>query len=168
MPGGFYERSGCVLFLGEYEHVVDAKGRLAIPAEVRDVFNPEIHGSGFVASAGGNGALWLFPERTFHAIARELQGKLLGDKELGEYERTIFSQSKRVPLDTAGRVRIPEAMLKQHNLSGKIMVLGVGDHLELVEPQRWEQDRAGLAPANSEVWNRARQAVAMREEDYER
>ena len=53
-----------MLFLGEYEHVIDAKQRLAIPAEVRDVFNPEQHGSAFIAVPGGDGSLWLWPERT--------------------------------------------------------------------------------------------------------
>ena len=42
-----------MFFLGEYEHSIDAKQRLAIPAEVRDVLDPEVHGSAFVAAPGG-------------------------------------------------------------------------------------------------------------------
>mgnify|MGYP003330827633 CR=1 FL=1 len=44
-----------MLFLGEYDYTIDAKQRLAIPAEVRDVLNPEIHGAAFIAAPGGNG-----------------------------------------------------------------------------------------------------------------
>jgi MraZ protein len=150
-----------VLFLGEYEHVIDAKQRLAIPAEVRDVFNPEQHGSAFIAVPGGDGSLWLWPERTFHSVARELQGSMLGDKDLGAYERRIFSQSARIPMDSAGRVRIPERLLKDHGLSGKAMVLGVGDHLEVFSPEQWSQDREKLEPVRSDIWNRARQNVAL-------
>lgn len=145
-----------MLFLGEYEHVIDAKQRLAIPAEVRDVFNPEQHGSAFIAAPGSENTLLLWPERTFQAIARELQGSMLGDRDLGAYERRIFSQSARVPMDSAGRVRIPERLLKEHGLSGKAMVLGVGDHLEVVAPEQWNRDREQLEPVRSDIWNRAR------------
>ncbi len=156
-----------MLFLGEYEHVIDAKQRLAIPAEVRDVFNPEQHGSAFIAVPGGDASLWLWPERTFQAIAQELQGSMLGDKELGAYERRIFSQSARVPMDSAGRVRIPERLLTEHGLSGKAMVLGVGDHLEVIAPERWASDREQLEPVRSDIWNRARQNVAGRGRGHE-
>ena len=151
-----------MLFLGEYEHVIDAKQRLAIPAEVRDVFNPEQHGSAFIAVPGGDGSLWLWPERTFQAIAGELQGSMLGDGDLGAYERRIFSQSARVPMDAAGRVRIPERLLQEHGLSGKAMVLGVGDHLEVIAPEQWSKAREQLEPVRSDIWNRARLNVASR------
>ena len=59
-------------FLGEYEHSIDAKQRLAIPAEVRDLLHPESHGSAFVAAPGGNGSLWLWPEKTFETLSQEL------------------------------------------------------------------------------------------------
>jgi MraZ protein len=86
---------------------------------------------------------------------------MLGDKDLGAYERRIFSQSARIPMDSAGRVRIPERLLKDHGLSGKAMVLGVGDHLEVFSPEQWSQDREKLEPVRSDIWNRARQNVAL-------
>jgi len=156
----------CVLFLGEYEHVIDAKQRLAIPAEVRDVFNPEQHGAAFIAAPGGD-SLLLWPERTFQNIAAELQGSMLGDSEFGAYERRIFSKSARLTMDAAGRIRIPERLLSEHGLSGKAIVLGIGDHLEVIAPDRWERSREDLEPMNGNIWNRARRNVASRQNGSE-
>ena len=129
-----------MLFLGEYEHTIDAKRRLAIPAEVRDVFSPQEHGSAFVAAPGAKDTLWLWPERTFDQQARDMQRSLLGDEDLEEFERMYFSQSARIPLDSAGRVRLPERLLTQYALTGVVMVLGVRDHLELMTPEKYRME----------------------------
>ncbi|MFB0985672.1 MAG: MraZ N-terminal domain-containing protein, partial [Phycisphaerales bacterium] len=84
-----------MLFLGHFEHTIDTKNRLAIPAELRDVFDEETHGTAFVAAPGATGSLWLWPERTFADLASELGGSLLGDEDQIDFERVIFSQSAR-------------------------------------------------------------------------
>jgi len=154
-----------VLFLGEYEHTIDAKRRLAIPAEVRDVFNPQEHGSAFVAAPGPGDTLWLWPERTFEQQARDLQRSLLGDEDLDEFERLLFSQSARIPLDAAGRVRLPERLVNQYGLSGVVMVLGVRDHLELMSPEKWRAKQAELAPMREQIRKRARKAMLARRQE---
>ncbi|MEC8559870.1 MAG: hypothetical protein VXY94_07315 [Planctomycetota bacterium] len=151
-----------MFFLGEYEHSIDAKQRLAIPAEVRDVLDPEVHGSAFVAAPGGNGSLWLWPERTFETLSKELAGSLLGNDDLDDFERLVFSQSARVPLDSAGRIRIPVRLLDRYGLSKSVTVLGVRDHLELIKPKSWREEQSRLEPARTDIWRRARQAMADR------
>ena len=53
------------MFLGEYEHSLDAKQRLAIPSEIRDAWDEDSHGKLFIAAPGQNGCLWLWPEKKF-------------------------------------------------------------------------------------------------------
>ena len=151
-----------MFFLGEYEHSIDAKQRLAIPAEVRDVLNPEIHGVAFVAAPGGNGSLWLWPEKPFETLSKELAGSLLGNDDLDDFERLVYSQSARVPLDSAGRIRIPARLLDRYNLTNSVTVLGVRDHLELMKPKSWREEQSRLEPARTDIWRRARQAMADR------
>ena len=78
-----------MLFLGEFEHTIDTKNRLAIPAELRDVLDEATHGTAFVAAPGSNGTLWLWPERTFAELASKLGGTLLGEEELVAFDQAI-------------------------------------------------------------------------------
>ena len=149
-----------MLFLGEYEHSLDQKQRLAIPSELREVLDEKKHGEGFIAAPGANGSLWLWPERTFAQLSQSLGGSLVGDPSMQDFERLVFSQAARVPLDSAGRVRIPDRLLQKFGLSGSIMILGVRDHLELCEPTAWKREQERLQPETADIWRKARQALA--------
>ena len=146
-------------FYGKHEHVIDAKGRLAIPADMRGASDAEVHGDVFVAVTDPDGALCLYPEHTFHAVAQLMIGKLGPGSE-----RSFFSRAKRVPLDSAKRIRLPDSLMKEHGLSEKVVILGIGDHLELLDPKRWKQQRAAEAPMSSELWHRSRQEVASQQQ----
>lgn len=151
-----------MLFLGEYEHSLDPKQRLAIPAELRDVLRPEQHGEALIAAPGANGCLWLWPEKTFQELSSSLGGSLLGDEDMQQFERLMFSQAARMPLDAAGRIRIPDRLLQAFKLSGSVMILGVRDHLEVCDPEVWKAEQASLQPLQADIWKRARQALADR------
>jgi MraZ protein len=148
-----------VLFTGEYEHTIDAKQRLAIPAEVRSRMSPEIHGEAFYVVPGANGALWLWPERSFERMASAMEQSLLPGEEMMEFEELMFPQSKRLELDKAGRVRIPEQMLEEFGLGQTIVILGMKDHLELRDPQQWKAQRQQSLAKRKEIMVRARQAL---------
>ena len=60
-----------MLLLGEFEHAIDAKNRLAVPADIRDVLNASSRGESLIAAPGSNGSLWLWPETTFENLADE-------------------------------------------------------------------------------------------------
>lgn len=152
-----------MLFVGEYEHTLDQKSRLAIPSEIREVMDPKVHGEGFMAAPGANDCLWLWPERTFHQLSSALGGSLVGDPTLQDFERLVFSQAARVPLDGAGRVRVPDRLLQRFGLTGNIMILGVRDHLELCDPAAWKAEQQRLQPASADIWRRARQVLAMQQ-----
>lgn len=149
-------------FLGEHEHAFDGKQRFAIPAEIRELMQPAIHGEAFIAAPGANGCLWLWPEKTFHELSAALGGSLLGDEDMQQFERLMYSQSARLNIDSAGRVRVPDRLLQAFGLSGSVMILGVRDHLELVDPKVWKEEQARLVPTQAEIWKRARQALADR------
>ena len=155
-----------LLFLGEYEHTLDQKQRLAIPSELREVIDPKVHGDAFIAAPGPNGYLWLWPERTFANLSKDLGGSLVGDPSMHDFERMVFSQSARVPLDNAGRVRIPDRLLQKFGLGGPIMILGVRDHLELAAPATWKQEQERLQPSAEDIWRRARLALAAAQQRH--
>lgn len=148
-----------MLFTGEYLHTIDAKQRLAIPAEIRSRLTPELHGDAFYMVPGANGSLWLWPERTFEQMASAMEQSLIPGEEMMEFEELLFPQSKRLELDKAGRVRIPEQMLEEFGLGQTIVILGMKDHLELRDPQQWQSQRMQSLAKRKEIMVRARLAL---------
>jgi MraZ protein len=149
-----------VLFTGEYEHTIDAKQRLAIPAELRSQLDPEIHGQALYLAPGANGALWIWPETIFERMASLMEQSLLPGEEIMELDALIFPQSRRLEIDKAGRVRIPEAMLEQFGLGQTVVILGMKDHLELRDPAQWEAQKRENLAQRRDIMMRARQAMA--------
>jgi len=149
-----------VLFLGEFEHTIDPKGRLAIPSELRSALSPEVHGDALIAAPGPNGSLWLWPEKTFEQLATSLGGSLVGDEDMLAFERLLFSGASRLPIDGAGRVRVPDRLLREFSIQTEVMILGVRDHLELLPPSAWRSEQGRQRPQQSEIWRRARAAMS--------
>ena len=142
-----------MLFLDEFKRVIDAKQRLTIPPEVRGVLSFWEHGSAFVAAPGSKN-LALYPEPLFKKIAEQITKT----QDL-QTQRSIFSQSARVPMDSANRVRIPDRLLKKYALSSKVVLVGMGDHLEVFEAKRWALKQEQFEPVTDEIWEQARQNV---------
>ena len=151
-----------MLFTGEYEHTVDAKGRLAIPSEIRSRFDPTVHGRGLYLAPGPSDALWLWPAKTFEQMAAASEGSLLPDEDMLEFEELLYSQSTWVELDSVGRIRIPERMLNQAQLETNVVLLGVKDHLELRDPKRWAAQRDKRLAQQADIMVRARRAMQRR------
>ncbi len=129
------------MFLGEYDHSLDAKQRLAIPSEIRDAWKKDRHGEAFIAAPGQNGALWLWPEKKFEEQADRIESGLVTQEEVVRFNRDLFPRSARIPFDSAGRVRIPDRLLSDFGLSGQVVILGVRDHLELASTSEREVER---------------------------
>jgi MraZ protein len=130
------------MFLGEYEHSLDSKQRLAIPAEIREQWKPERHGSMLIAAPGQTGGLWLWPEKKFEEYADRIESGLMTADEVARSNRRLFSRAARVPFDSAGRIRIPDRLLADYGLSGTVVILGVRDHLELFTPDQRAKEMA--------------------------
>ncbi|MCH2137638.1 MAG: hypothetical protein MK074_01120 [Phycisphaerales bacterium] len=151
-----------MLFTGEYEHTVDAKGRLAIPSEIRNRFDQAVHGRGLYLAPGPSDALWLWPAKTFEQMAAASEASLLPDEDMLEFEELLYSQSTWVELDSVGRIRIPERLLNLAQLESNVVLLGVKDHLELRDPTRWSAQRDKRLAQQADIMVRARQAMQRR------
>ena len=130
-----------MLFTGEYEYTIDAKQRLAIPSDLRGRLDPKVHGLAFYIAPGQEGSLVALAGADLRSHGHGGGAVTDSDEELLEYEQLLYSQATRVEMDKSGRIRIPERMLKMADLGSPVVVLGVKDHLEVRDPQRWEQLR---------------------------
>lgn len=151
-----------MLFTGEYEHSIDAKQRMAIPSEIRAqlaLVAGESQSVGLYLVPGANGHLWLWPEATFVEMAGAMEKSLLPAEELMEFEEWLFSQSRRLEIDKAGRVRLPERAIAEAGLGSSVVILGVKDHLELRDPAKWKQQRQEKLASQAQIMLRARRAM---------
>ncbi len=150
-------------FRGQHIYALDQKHRLAVPAALREVMDPETHGKAFVALPGPNDRLWLWPERIFARWVEQQESSPVAEEEVFDFERLLFSQSEHLPLDGHGRVRIPEWMTTRFRLSGEVAIIGNKDHLELYPPAEWRAEEARLIPAAVDLYRRARPAFKRSE-----
>lgn len=131
-----------MLFTGEFEHTIDAKNRLAIPAHIRAAWRTEVDGAGWFAVPWREGLIRLFTERDFHTRATNRTLSLTPDEDEAELQASLFGLSARVEMDSAGRVRLPEEMLRLVGLGTEVTLVGAGDRLEIRDRGAWRETRA--------------------------
>lgn len=148
-----------MFFTSKSELSIDAKHRLAIPARIRAMLDPQTHGEAFYVIQGVNDALWLWPEKTFERIAGEIEPSFTPAPELMDFDELMFPEARRVEIDAAGRIRLTEEMLAEAGLGTRVLVLGVRFHLEIWDPERWAARRRDKRERRDEITERARDVL---------
>lgn len=133
-----------MVFTGTYEHTIDAKKRLAIPSDVRGQLQRAVgavegESIGLMVTLGEGGAVRLYTESVFERRADELEHSEWDAEELLDYERVFFSLARRVEMDRAGRVRLPDQLMELAGLGNDVVLLGVKDHLEVRDRDAWKR-----------------------------
>lgn len=121
------------MFLGEYEHTLDDKNRLTLPAKFRDAF-----GGGAVVTRGMDRCLSVYAKDEWERFVNDRLGEL--DPFSGEarqIERFLFSGAAEAEPDRQGRVMIPTALVEHARLSREVVVAGVRDHVEIWDRVHW-------------------------------
>jgi MraZ protein len=127
------------VFLGEYEHTIDDKGRVAIPARFRDELR-----EGLVLTRGFDQCLQAFPHSTWKALAQRISGLSLGNEEARNLRRLLFSGAAEVETDRQGRILVPQNLREYATLSERVIVAGLHTYFELWSAERWQQVLANL------------------------
>lgn len=122
------------MFLGEYEHTVDSKGRVAIPARFRVQMD-----RGAVVSKGMGVCLSIYTMDRWEEKSNELVAGKSSD-ELRDFERRIYPSASEIDLDGQGRMIVP-AKLRTYariELGGEVTIAGVRDHFEIWDRAVWQ------------------------------
>jgi len=154
-----------MLFTGNTERSIDDKQRLSIPTEMRCGFAMGSGSSVVYASPGSAGSIFLWSESTFEAMSKSLDHSLLPDEDVMEYEQLLYSQSKRIEIDKAGRIRLPEPLLEYAGIGTQAVVIGVRDHIEIRNAAQWKASLGEKLPKLPEIWNRARKQQIAKSKD---
>jgi MraZ protein len=122
------------VFLGEFQHSVDTKGRLAIPARFRSKIE-----RGAVLTRGLESCLFVYPLGTWEQKARELDAAILDPRQRRMVERRFFGQAFECELDAQGRIVVPARFRQYAGLNGEAIVVGARDRFEIWNPAEWER-----------------------------
>ena len=123
------------MLLGEYEHTIDEKSRLTLPAKFRDVF-----ADGVILSRGMDGCLYAFPRGEWEtSVEPRLQELDPLNRESRLIQRFFYSGAAEAEPDKQGRVMIPTALAQHAGLSRDVVVAGVRDHLEIWDRRAWRE-----------------------------
>jgi len=120
------------MFLGEYDHTIDAKGRLAVPAKFRAQMD-----RGAVISKGMGTCLSVYTMERWDEKSAELASGKTSD-ELRDFERRIYPSASEVELDSQGRMVIPAKLRSYAGLASEVTVAGVRDHFEIWDRTAWQ------------------------------
>ncbi len=124
------------MFIGEYNHTIDPKKRLSIPARLRKEL-----GDKAILTRGLDKCLFLYPQHTWQTVAEKLSKLSVGQADTRNFVRFMLAQAFEVEFDSLGRILVPD-YLKQHaNLSGRAIIVGVYDRIEIWSPERWTDVR---------------------------
>ena len=128
-----------ILLTGEYEHVVDHKGRVLVSNKLRNQIDVDEHGRDFYLGIGANGILCLYPEKCYQRMSLAVANKNGASDETVAFERINFGLSGKVELDSQGRLLLNEKLRKRAGLKDNVTLVGVRDHIELWNTQDWDQ-----------------------------
>jgi MraZ protein len=155
-------RSGSrMLLTGSFSRSIDEKQRIAIPKRIREEL---LRGDGdsLYIAPGTDGSLALYTEDIFATLAARLTAASPAEQDVRAFSRLFYSQAQRVEFDTQGRIRIPAELAKLAGLSREAVMLGVFDHLEIWDRQRWENYLAQRQSRYDEIAEAAFRQTAVR------
>jgi MraZ protein len=122
------------MFLGEFEHTVDDKGRLTIPARFRRRL-----AAGLVVTKGIDPCLWLYPADGWSELAERISALPRTDPKAREFRRQVFGGASDVEPDKQGRVNLPPYLRQYAHIDNQAVVVGLHDYCEIWNPEQWRE-----------------------------
>lgn len=119
------------VFVGTFQHTIDDKGRLTLPAKWRDELE-----SGIVVTRGLDDCLFVFPESKFRAMAENVTAQGFESPNARDWARYILGNAEMVEIDKQGRILISQNLRSQFGLNGEVIVVGLYDRIEIWEPKK--------------------------------
>lgn len=120
------------MFMGEYQHSLDAKGRLIIPAKFRDEL-----GESAVMTRGLDNCLFLFPLSEWKSLEEKLKTLPLTKADARQFVRFFFSGATDCELDKQGRIVVPQNLRDYGKMDKEVTVIGVSNRVEIWSTENW-------------------------------
>lgn len=134
------------MFIGEYQHNLDDKSRLAIPAKFRSQLK-----SGGVVTQGIDNCLFFFTKKEWAVLAPKIASTPLTQANPRAFARLMFGSAMDVTLDKQGRIVLPDYLLKYAGLKREVIIAGLYNRLEIWDEQSWVTYKANAEKQSEEI-----------------
>ena len=122
------------MLMGEYEHTIDAKGRISMPAKLRKDM-----GETFILTKGLDGCLFVFSQEEWLNFETKLKSLPLSDKNARNFVRFFLAGATECDIDKQGRFLIPQNLRNSAKLEREAVIIGVGTRLEIWNKEEWNK-----------------------------
>lgn len=123
-----------MMFMGEYQHNIDAKGRLIVPAKLREGL-----GEKFVVTRGMDGCLFGYPLTEWELLEGKMQEMPLAKKDARTFVRFFYSAATECEIDKQGRINLPTNLRKYAKLEKACTIIGVSNRIEIWSEENWQE-----------------------------
>ena len=123
---------GISMFIGEYHHNLDDKGRLTIPSKLRYELKED-----FILTRGLDKCLFIYPKDEWENVIEKYK-ELPNTRDARNYKRFLLSGATTCDVDKQGRINIPTPLSAYANLSKECVIIGVGERLEVWDKESWD------------------------------
>ena len=122
------------MFMGEYNHTIDPKGRLIIPAKFREALGDEL-----VVTKGLDGCLFVYANTEWNNFEEKLRTLPLTNKNAGQFTRFFLAGAAACEVDKQGRILIPQVLREFAKLEKDVVLVGVASRIEIWSKEVWEE-----------------------------
>ena len=137
------------MFIGEYHHTLDDKGRLSIPAKFRSSL-----AQGAVVTRGLDRSLFLYPREEWDKLAAKISALPLGQSDTRAFARLMLAGAMEADIDKAGRIGLPEYLRSYASLGKDVVVTGLYDRIEIWDEAAWSAYSAKTDAAGNDIAER--------------
>lgn len=134
------------MFIGEYHHSLDDKGRLAIPVKFRGAFK-----SGAVVTRGLDTCLFVYPRKDWEVLADRLAKLPISKANTRAFARMMLAGAMEMDIDKQGRVIVPDYLRGYAGFKKNVVVTGLYNRLEIWDLTRWETYRKGTESSSTDI-----------------
>ena len=121
------------MFMGEYNHTIDAKGRLIVPSKFRETL-----GDTFVVTKGLDGCLFVYDNEEWGIFEEKLKSLPITNKEARQFVRFFLAGAAEVEVDKQGRILVPNVLREFAELNKDVVLIGVASRIEIWSKERFE------------------------------
>lgn len=122
-----------MMFMGEYNHTIDTKGRLIIPSKFREAL-----GDTFVVTKGLDGCLFVYDNEEWSAFEEKLKTLPITNKEARQFVRFFLAGAAEVEVDKQGRILVPNILREFAQISKDVVLIGVASRIEIWSKERFD------------------------------